>query len=89
MVGEPGILYVNSEDNLVHRQNVALSGACGLNTDDEVVSGLSRWVLRGVALAEKNFVSGEIEIIEATDDSAATLPVMFVDGVRLDSIDSL
>lgn len=87
MVGESGILYVNSEDHLVHRQNVALSGACGLNTDDEVVNGLSCWVLRGITLAERNTFSGEIKIISDADSAAAN-PVCFVDGVKLDSIDT-
>ena len=41
IAGKEGILYVDSEDNRVHRQVVALSGACGLNTDDEVVEELS------------------------------------------------
>ncbi len=89
IVGESGILYVNNEDNLVHRQVVALSGACGLNTDDEVVNGLSSWVLRGITLAERNALSGEIQIIAATDDSAATPPVILVDGKKFDSIGSL
>ena len=47
----------------VHRQVVALSGACGLNTDDEVIEDLSPWALRGIILADQRNESGEIRII--------------------------
>jgi hypothetical protein len=69
IAGKEGILYVDSDDNRVHRQVVALSGACGLNTDDEVVEELSPWALRGVITADQRNESGEITIIikEAED----------------------
>ena len=51
---------MDSDDNRVHRQVVALSGACGLNTDDEVVEELSPWALRGVIMADQRNESGEI-----------------------------
>lgn len=60
--GKEGILYVDSDDNRVHRQ-VALPGAaCGLNTDDEVVEGLSPLTLRAVLMADQCNESGEITI---------------------------
>jgi hypothetical protein len=61
--GKEGILYVDNDDNRVHRQVVALSGACGLNTDDELVDGLSPLALRGVVMADQCNESGEIVII--------------------------
>lgn len=52
MAGEGGILYVDAEDDRVHRQVVSLSGACGLNTDDEPVEGLSPLALRGLFIVD-------------------------------------
>ncbi len=46
--GEKGILYVDADDNKVHKQVVAPGGACALVWDDEVVEGLSPAALRGV-----------------------------------------
>ena len=63
IAGKEGILYVDRDDNRVHRQVVALSGACGLNTDDEVIEDLSPWALRGVILADERNESGEVTII--------------------------
>ena len=63
IAGKDGILYVDSEDNRVHRQVVALSGACGLNTDDEVVEGLSPRSLKAVIMIDEKNDSGEITII--------------------------
>ncbi len=87
MAGQKGILYVDSDDNRLHRQVVALSGACGLNTDDELVEGLTRWVLRGVIMADQRNESGEITIIcrESEDDNDH--PWAFVDGKALESIE--
>ncbi len=62
MAGEKGILYVDSEDNKVHRQIVALSGACGLNTDDETVEGLSPQSVRLLIMADERNESEEILI---------------------------
>ena len=63
IAGKEGILYVNSEDSRVHRQVIALSGACGLNTDDEVVEGLSPRSIRSVIMADEKNESGEITLI--------------------------
>ena len=80
IAGKEGILYVDSDDNKVHRQVVALSGACGLNTDDELVEGLSPWTLRGVIMAEQRDESGEITIISQESGSSPDQPLVFVDG---------
>jgi hypothetical protein len=61
--GEKGILYVDRDDNRVHRQVIAPSGACGLNTDDEMVEGLSPLSLRGVLMVDQCNESGEIKMI--------------------------
>jgi len=47
IAGKEGILYVDSDDNRVHRQIVTPGGACALVIDDEVVEGLSPLALRG------------------------------------------
>jgi len=60
--GKEGILYVDSDDNRVHRQVAVPSGACGLNTDDEVVEGLSPLALRAVLMADGCNEPGEITI---------------------------
>jgi len=86
IAGKDGILYVDREDNLVHRQVVALSGACGLNTDDEVIEGLSPWALRGVILADERNESGEITIISRESGSISDQPLAFVDGKALGSV---
>ena len=86
IAGKEGILYVDSEDNRVHRQVVALSGACGLNTDDEVIEELSPWALRGVILADQRNESGEITIISRESGSISDQPLAFVDGKALGSV---
>lgn len=53
IAGKKGILYVDSDDNKVHHQVVTPSGACGLNTDDEIVEGLSPLALRLVHAADE------------------------------------
>ena len=60
IAGKEGILYVDSDDNRVHRQIVTPGGACALVIDDEVVDGLSPWALRGVIAADQRNESGEI-----------------------------
>lgn len=80
IVGKEGILYVDSEDNRVHRQVVALSGACGLNTDDEVVEELSPWALKGIIMAEQRNESGEITIISAKLGSGPGQPLVLING---------
>ncbi len=87
IAGKEGILYVESDDNKVHRQVVALSGACGLNTDDEVVEGLSPWVLRGIIMAEKRNESGEITIISTESGSIFDQPLVFIDGKAFEDIE--
>jgi hypothetical protein len=82
--GKEGILYVDSDDNRVHRQVVALSGACGLNTDDEVVEELSPWALRGVIMADQRNESGEITIISAESGDGSNQPLVFVDSKSSD-----
>ena len=83
IAGREGILYVDSDDNRVHRQTVALSGACGLNTDDEVVEALSPWALRGVILAEQRDESGEIIITCNESRNSSDLPTVSIDGRAL------
>jgi hypothetical protein len=87
IAGKEGILYVDSEDNRVHRQVVALSGACGLNTDDEVVEELSPWSLRGVILADQRDESGEIKITSDKLASNSDQPIASVDGRTLGSLE--
>jgi len=70
IAGKDGILYVDSDDNRVHRQVVALSGACGLNTDDELFEGLSPLALRGVLMVDHCNDSGEIIIIRGEVDAS-------------------
>lgn len=84
IAGKEGILYIDSDDNRVHRQVVALSGACGLNTDDELVEGLSPWALRGVRMADQRNESGEILIISGESGSSSDQPLVFVDGKTSD-----
>jgi hypothetical protein len=86
IAGKEGILYVDSDDKRVHRQVVAPSGACGLNTDDEVVEDLSPWALRGVILADDRNESGEITIISRESGSISDQPLAFVDGKALGSV---
>jgi hypothetical protein len=80
IAGKEGILYVDCDDNRVHRQVVALSGACGLNTDDEVIEDLSPWALRGVIFADQRNESGEITIVYNESGSDAGQPIVSVDG---------
>ena len=82
-----GILYVDSEDNRVHRQVVALSGACGLNTDDEVVKELSPWTLRGVIFADQRNESREITIVYNEPGSGSHRPTVSVDGKSLGNLE--
>ncbi len=63
IAGKKGILYVDSDDNRVHHQVAAPSGACGLNTDDEIVEGLSPLAHRAVLMADQCSEQGEITII--------------------------
>jgi hypothetical protein len=86
IAGKEGILYVDSDDNRVHRQVVALSGACGLNTDDELVEGLSPWSLRGVRMADQRNESGEVTIISEDSGSHPDTPVFFIDGKAADFV---
>jgi hypothetical protein len=86
IAGKEGILYVDSDDSKVHRQAVALSGACGLNTDDEVVEELSPWVLRGVIMADQRNESGEITIISKESGDAPNQPLVLIDGKPVESI---
>jgi hypothetical protein len=46
--GQEGSLYIDAEDNKVHRQVVALGGGCGLIITEEVVEGLSPHTLRAL-----------------------------------------
>ncbi len=86
IAGQEGILYTDSEDNRVHRQVVALSGACGLNTDDEVVEGLSLWTLKGIIFADQRNEPGEIRISWDESGSNVDHPLVYVDGVMLGSL---
>jgi hypothetical protein len=78
---------VDSEDNRVHRQVVALSGACGLNTDDEVVKELSPWVLKGVIFADQRNESEEITIVCNGSGSGPDQPIVSVDNKILGSLE--
>jgi hypothetical protein len=80
MEGEKGILYVDSDDNRVHRQVTTPSGACGLNTDDEPVEGLSPWAIRAVIAADQRGESGEISITAGESESSSGMPVVYVNG---------
>lgn len=62
IAGQAGILYVDSDDNRVHHQVAAPGGACGLNTDDEVMEGLSPLALRAVLMVDQCNEPGEITI---------------------------
>jgi hypothetical protein len=61
ILGQEGILYVDPDDNRVHRQVVALGGGCGLVINDEIVEGLSPLILRAIMGLEHNRNSSEIE----------------------------
>lgn len=65
IAGREGILYLDSDDNRVHHQSAVPSGACGLNTDDEVVEGLSPLALRAVLMLDQCDEKGEITITKA------------------------
>lgn len=60
--GKKGILYVDSDDNKVHWQVAAPSGACGLYTDDEVIGGLSPFTLRAVLITDQCSETDEVKI---------------------------
>lgn len=62
IAGRKGILYVDGEDNRVHHQVTAPGGACGLNTDDEIIEGLSPLAHRAVIMADQSGETGEIII---------------------------
>lgn len=52
LAGKEGLLYVDSDDNRVHRQVLVPGGGCGLRIlDEEVVEGLSPVALRSVIAA--------------------------------------
>lgn len=80
LVGKEGTLYVDSDDKKVHRQVVALSGACGLNVDDEPVHGLSPLALRGVYFADEANETGEIAITGEELEDGTTIPRVHVNG---------
>lgn len=63
IAGKQGILYVDSDDYMVHHQVAAPSGACGLNTDDVIIEGLSPLAHRAVLMADQCNETGEIKII--------------------------
>jgi hypothetical protein len=87
IAGKEGILYVDSEDNRVHRQVVALSGACGLNTDDEVIEELSPWVLKGVIFADQRNEPEEITIACNESGGSSDQPIVSIDGRILESLE--
>jgi hypothetical protein len=87
IAGKEGILYVDSDDNRVHRQVVALSGACGLNTDDEVVEELSPRALKGVILADRLNESEEIMIIIKESGEDPNKLLVFVDGKSVEDME--
>jgi hypothetical protein len=62
IAGRKGILYVDGEDNRVHHQVATPGAACGLNTDDEIVEGLSPLALRAVLMADQCGETGEITV---------------------------
>jgi hypothetical protein len=76
LAGQQGTLHIDQPTGTVYRQVVALSGACGLNIDDEPVEGLSSWALRGVIIAEQNKKAAEVLLRRNNDDT----PTVFIDG---------
>ena len=69
IAGRKGILYVDADDNKVHHQVAAPAGACGLNTDDEILEGLSPLAHRAVLMADQCGEMGEITIITEKNEA--------------------
>jgi len=84
LAGKDGTLHVNSEDNKVYVQNVALGGGCGLLIDEEPVEGLSPLAVRSIILAEQLKEPTEIIITDDRTKNGDRFPVLLIDGVVQD-----
>jgi hypothetical protein len=84
LVGQQGTLHADQSTGAVYRQMVALSGACGLNVDEEPVPGLSAWALQGVLIAERDKTISEILFITQGRENDPAGPTMFIDGEPAD-----
>lgn len=56
--GQEGTLHIQTEDNTVVRQIVALGGGCALALDEKVVDGLSPAALQAVIDKERSGKTG-------------------------------
>lgn len=84
IVGKEGSLYIETEDNTVRRQTVALGGGCGLLIDEEPVEGLSPLALRGVLMADQGKNTKEVTITRGRSDSTSSRPLVLIDDIAGD-----
>ncbi|OPY65222.1 MAG: hypothetical protein A4E63_03086 [Syntrophorhabdus sp. PtaU1.Bin050] len=80
ITGKEGSLYIETEDNTVRRQTVALGGGCGLLIDEEPVEGLSPLALRGVLMADQGKNTKEVTITGGGSDGTSNRPLVLIDG---------
>ncbi|OPX96089.1 MAG: hypothetical protein A4E58_01864 [Syntrophorhabdus sp. PtaB.Bin006] len=84
VAGKEGSLYIETEDNTVRRQTVALGGGCGLLIDEEPVEGLSPLALRGVLMADQGENTKEVTITGGGSVGTSNRPLVLIDGVAGD-----
>jgi hypothetical protein len=81
LVGHEGFLYTDLETNTVRRQVVSVGRSCGIIIDaDQIVEGLSPWVLHGVVIADRKREAREIRIVDRAPAGGSKEPVVLVDG---------